>query len=206
MHQWIASPASVGMCNVWVGCIVVVSSFRIDCAPDEHLRDVGAIFAVFDQQDSGNLSYGVETDGGRYFVKTAGRPDLDLPHLHEQRVALLRNAARIGEAYRHPALPVLHRVIESPHGPMLVYDWVDGELLGVPRAAREEPASAFQRFRDLPIAMRWDGCSARLDSWRRRSSSRARRSISVPPCLRWVVPCWSCSVTARWTGTRFVVP
>jgi serine/threonine-protein kinase len=79
---------------------------RIDCAPEEHLRDAGSVFAVFDQQDSGNLSYGVEVNGARYFVKTAGRPDLDLPHLtHDQRVSLLRNAARIGNAYRHPALP-----------------------------------------------------------------------------------------------------
>jgi serine/threonine-protein kinase len=125
---------------------------RIDCAPEEHLRDAGSVFAVFDQQDSGNLSYGVEVNGARYFVKTAGRPDLDLPHLtHDQRVSLLRNAARIGNAYRHPALPRLHNVIESPHGPMLVYDWADGELLGVPRDARNDPASAFHRFRHLPI-------------------------------------------------------
>jgi serine/threonine-protein kinase len=130
----------------------VLSLDWIDCAPEEHLRDAGAIFAVFDQQDSGNVSYGVEVSGGRYFVKTAGSPELDLPHLtHEQRVRLLRNAARIGRAYRHAALPQLQRVIESPHGPMLVYGWVDGELLGVPRDTRDDPASTFYRFRHLPM-------------------------------------------------------
>jgi serine/threonine protein kinase, bacterial len=132
--------------------LVVLNSVRIDGAPEEHLREVGTIFTVFDQQDSGNVSYGVEADGARYFVKTAGRPDRDLPYLtYDQRVALLRNAARIGQAYRHAALPPLHRVIESPHGPMLVYDWADGELLGVPRGARNDPASAFRRFRSLPV-------------------------------------------------------
>lgn len=130
----------------------MLSLDQIDCTPEEHLRDAGAVFAVFDQQDSGNVSYGVEVSGGRYFVKTAGRAELDLPHLpHEQRVWLLRNAARIGQAYRHTALPLLRRVIESPHGPMLVYNWVDGELLGVPRHARDDRASAFYRFRHLPI-------------------------------------------------------
>jgi serine/threonine-protein kinase len=125
---------------------------RIDCAPEDHLEDAGAVFAVFDQQDSGNVSYGVEVDGGRYFVKTAGRPDLDLPHLtHGQRVGLLRNAIRIAHKYPHPALPRLERVIESPHGPMLVYTWVDGDLLGVPRDRRDDPASAYHRFRHLPI-------------------------------------------------------
>ena len=34
---------------------------------------------------------------------------------------------------------------------MLVYDWADGELLGVPRDQRDDPASTFQRFRRLPV-------------------------------------------------------
>lgn len=91
-------------------------------------------------------------DGARFFVKTAGNPNLDVGHLNlEQRWALLRNAARIGQAYRHHALPQFHSLIESPHGPILVYDWVDGELLGVPRSMRDDPASALFRFRNLPV-------------------------------------------------------
>ncbi|XVU29645.1 serine/threonine protein kinase [Actinoplanes sp. CA-054009] len=126
-------------------------SFRIDRAPGDHLRAVGTIFAVFDRQDSGNVSYGVEWDGERYFVKTAGSPEQVLPLIDlEQRWDLLRNAARIGARYRHPALPALRGVGESPHGPMLIYDWADGELLGVPRDRRDDPASAFHRFRRLP--------------------------------------------------------
>lgn len=34
---------------------------------------------------------------------------------------------------------------------MLVYPWVDGELLGVQRASRDDPESTFQRFRRLPV-------------------------------------------------------
>jgi serine/threonine-protein kinase len=129
----------------------VLNSPEIDCPPEEYLRAAGSIFAIFDQQDSGNVSYGVESGGARYFVKTAGSPGLELPHLNlHQRWDLIRNAARIGEAYRHHALPQLHNVIESPHGPVLVYDWADGELIGVDRDRRDDPASAFYRFRDLP--------------------------------------------------------
>jgi serine/threonine-protein kinase len=102
------------------------------------------------------VSYGAELDGTRYFVKTAGRPDPG----HRQRCALIRNAARIGETYRHPALPRLRRVIESPHGPVLVYDWADGELLHAPRASRDDPTSAFHRFRTLPA----DRIAAALDT------------------------------------------
>lgn len=46
----------------------------------------------------------------------------------------------------------MYRVIESPSGPLLVYQWLDGELLGAPRARRDNPESAFQRFRSLPPA------------------------------------------------------
>ena len=125
----------------------------IDEPPNQYLRTVGAVFAEFGEltQDSGNVSYGVEVAGNRYFVKTAGDPDDPRPVLdHAARVALLRNAVRLSESCRHPLLPRLYRVIEAPSGPLLVYQWLEGELLGVPRARRDDPKSAFQRFRSLP--------------------------------------------------------
>jgi len=42
-------------------------------------------------------------------------------------------------------------VIESGHGPLLVYAWVDGELLHAGSATRQDPHSAMQRFRRLPL-------------------------------------------------------
>jgi hypothetical protein len=123
--------------------------------PEQFLRSVGTVFAEFGAltQDSGNVSYGVQIATERYFVKTAGRPDDPRPFLkHEARVALLRNAVRLSGICRHPTLPKLYRVIESPSGPLLVYQWLNGELLGAPRARRDDPESAFQRFRRLPAA------------------------------------------------------
>src|SRR5215207_6895723 len=111
----------------------------------------GEVFATFDTQDSGNVSYGVRIGERRYFVKTAGRVDDPTPPLdHAARVALLRNAIVIARSSTHGALPVLHEVIESPAGPLLKYEWFDGELLGVPSARRDDPSSSFQRFRALP--------------------------------------------------------
>lgn len=43
-----------------------------------------------------------------------------------------------------------HNVIESPHGPLLVYEWADGELLHVSREDRDDLRSPHQRFRSLP--------------------------------------------------------
>jgi len=138
----------------------LLQSDRIEIHPATHLARIATIFAVFDrQQDSGNVSYGICLESGeRYFIKTAGDVDTaedSRPPLlsHAERVELLRNAARLAdEMGRHPLLPRFHRVIESPVGPMLVYDWIDGELVGVSRQHRNDPASAFQRFRHLPHA------------------------------------------------------
>ena len=125
----------------------------IEQEPDVYLNAVGSVFALFDErsQDSGNVSYGVQIAQGRYFVKTAGHPDDPNPFLsHSERVSLLRNAVQLRRGCDHPTLPPLHQVIESPHGPLLVYQWVDGELLRVEAAMRDDPQSTFQRFRRLP--------------------------------------------------------
>ncbi|MCI0388563.1 MAG: serine/threonine-protein kinase [Acidobacteria bacterium] len=124
-------------------------------SPDDFLQSTGQVFAVFDErtQDSGNISYGVLAGARRFFVKTAGMPENSKAHLsHEQRVALLRNAVSFRQQVNHHSLPKLLNVIESPHGPMLVYEWVPGELLAVERSRRADPASPFQRFRALPFS------------------------------------------------------
>jgi len=123
---------------------------EIDVQPSTYLEHLGTIFARFvsGTQGSGNISYGVRTAGQRYFVKTAGDPADPKPYLDfNGRVALLRNAAKLADVV-HPVLPTLHAVIESPGGPMLVYDWREGEHLGT---NRDDPNSAHQRFRALPV-------------------------------------------------------
>ena len=115
----------------------------IDQAPDAYLASIGVVFAVFDEktQDSGNVSYGVQIGEDRYFVKTAGSPDDPKSVLgYADRVSMLRNAVRLRRSCDHSALPRLHRVIESSRGPMLVYQWVDGEHVG----------ASLQRVRRLP--------------------------------------------------------
>ena len=117
---------------------------RATQSPADFLAANANIFAVFDHhtQDSGNISYGVEIAGQRYFVKTAGLVDDDTPCLdHAARIETLRNAARLAQSCNHPTLPTLRHVIESPAGPMLLYDWVEGELV----------RNALQKVRSLPV-------------------------------------------------------
>ena len=124
-------------------------------APPNFLATAGRVFARFDRQDSGNISFGVETEEGRFFVKTAGPPDSGgLPLAHGDRVALLHNAERIARDVAHPALTRFERSIASAWGPMLVYRWVEGEHLHVRRERREDPDTPWQRFLALPTQER----------------------------------------------------
>jgi serine/threonine protein kinase, bacterial len=128
----------------------------IDEPPSEWLPRVGAVFAEFGAltQDSGNVSYGVRIAGRPFFVKTAGLPEDPKPFLkHDQRVRLLRNAIDLRHACSHRLLPALHRVVESPHGPLLIYAWAEGTLL----------RGALDRFRHLPVEQRLAALDAIYD-------------------------------------------
>lgn len=103
--------------------------------------DLTSAFVVFDAQDSGCLSYGVEADGRRWFVKTAGAPHARQP---------LVRAGRLHRAVRHPAIVRPERIIDGPGGPVLVYQWHDGSVLN--RAtAHGSDRTALTRFQQLPI-------------------------------------------------------
>ena len=128
---------------------MLLTTDRTDLAPDTFVTQHADVFAVFDSatQDSGNVSYGVRVGERRYFVKTTGSPHDPRPFLkHDGRIALLRNAVRIARSVSDPALPALRNVIESAEGPVLVYDWLDGEFIGTSASRRTEPTSAFARF------------------------------------------------------------
>ena len=133
-------------------------------APADFLSRAGHVFACFDQQDSGNVSFGVATSDERYFVKTAGAPDaVGLPLRHADRVALLANAERLARSVEHPALTRFVQSCDSSWGPMLIYQWADGEHLHERRDNRDNPATAWQRFLHLPLAERLAAAQALLD-------------------------------------------
>ena len=121
----------------------------ISAPPAEALHAAGDVFARFgpETQDSGNVSYGVEVSGERFFVKTTD-PDASVYLPFAERVALLRNSVELNGRCTHPLMPELLNVIESDAGPLLVYRWVDGELL---RAVPGDVDSAHERFRRLPV-------------------------------------------------------
>ncbi len=132
---------------------VLLTARRTDLSAAAFIAQAGRVFAVFDQatQDSGNVCYGIEIDEHRLFLKTAGSTEPANAPNRATRIAYLRNAVCLHNSVAHHLLPALHNVIEAADGPILVYDWVAGELIGVPAEQRSDPRSAFNRFRRLPL-------------------------------------------------------
>ena len=93
------------------------------------LSRYGRAFCVFDQNDSGNLSFGLEQDGVRTFVKLAGLPTCNASAEPQTAVENLRRAAQVYADVRHPNLIRLRE--HYAFGPLYVaaFDWADGECL-----------------------------------------------------------------------------
>jgi len=92
----------------------------LDGELEPFLGAVGAIFRTFANQDSGCVSYGVTVGDERWFVKQAREP--------AARAQLERTVA-FHSAVQHEAVPELRGAFEAADGPVIVHDWVDGELL-----------------------------------------------------------------------------
>jgi serine/threonine-protein kinase len=97
-------------------------------------------FAVFAEQDSGCLSYGVEYGGRRWFVKR-GTTDI-------ARGSLAR-AVAFHAAVRHDSIVAPDKVLGSPDDPVLVYPWCDGVVLSH-STIRGSDRTGLARFQGLP--------------------------------------------------------
>ncbi|MGH3588417.1 MAG: hypothetical protein ACRDQ0_19095, partial [Pseudonocardia sp.] len=90
----------------------------------------GTVFAVLDDQDSGNLCLGVDGPGGRVFVKYAGAPTARYDGDVEVAVARLRRAAEVYRDLVHPTLVTLREALDVGAGHALVFDWTDATPVG----------------------------------------------------------------------------
>ena len=111
----------------------------------------GRVFKVFDDQDSGNICFGTEKDGQRYFIKFAGAPT-EQYNRRRPRMLYSQTANRL--------LPVYQRSAPRESDPSwwkpeilaadlrMVFQWADGDCMG-----RMYPA-AHHRFMQLPVNTR----------------------------------------------------
>ena len=108
------------------------------------LRQWGKVFRVFDQQDSGNLCFGLEDGARRYFVKFAGARPVRYKGEPERAVELLKQSGRVYRDLAHPVL--LPLLWEGPveGGYALLFPWTEAICMGKQYPSRE-------RFLALPL-------------------------------------------------------
>lgn len=104
------------------------------------LSGLDEAFAVFDQQDSGSISYGLEIGARRWFVKVATTSTAR---------ESFHGAIRFHDAIEHPA--VVRPVMADTEASALVYPWLVGEVLNRATMGGSD-RSALSRFRRRPVA------------------------------------------------------
>ncbi len=112
------------------------------------LRQYGRVFQVFDDQDSGNLCFGTEKEGMRFFVKFAGAPTARGTGSPAQAIERLRAAVPIYRNLAHPNLIQLLEAHEAGKGYAAVFRWAEGDCMG---RMYPEPHA---RFMALPLETR----------------------------------------------------
>jgi serine/threonine-protein kinase len=65
------------------------------------LKELGNVFCVFDQQDSGNISFGVQDGEKKYFVKYAGAQTVEYEGNTQTAIDNLNKAVTVYEDLRH---------------------------------------------------------------------------------------------------------
>lgn len=108
----------------------------------------GKVFKVFDDQDSGNICFGTEKDGERYFVKFAGAPTEAYNGSPEDAIERLKSTQPVYENLKHKNLIEFVEAKEINGGFAMAFKWVDGDCMG-----RMYPAE-HRRFMCLPVADR----------------------------------------------------
>lgn len=124
------------------------------------LDSMGEVFTVFDEQDSGNISFGVrQEDGRKIFVKYAGAETVHYEGDIKVAVQRLRQAMAVYEDLTHRSLIKLVNHFATNDGYAAVFDWIEGENLHPhwsfpPPAKYMDPASPFYRYRQLSVEQR----------------------------------------------------
>lgn len=123
------------------------------------LIKIGNPFIVFDQQDSGNLCFGVEKNGKKLFVKFAGAKTTEYKGNLSDAIIRLQEAIPIYSELKHPILINLVDIFSMEQGLALVFEWIEGECLHdhwnfekYPKYTH--PKSTFYRFKHLSVQKR----------------------------------------------------
>ncbi len=109
------------------------------------LSKYGNVFKVWDDQDSGNICFGVTAHDRRCFVKFAGAPTGRACITPEEAILNLKHTVPVYNDLAHPNLIKLVDAGEIGDGFAMVFEWINGECMG-----RMYPQSR-QRFMQMSL-------------------------------------------------------
>ncbi|WP_372442116.1 serine/threonine protein kinase [Metabacillus bambusae] len=112
------------------------------------IEQYGEIFKIYDDQDSGNICFGVENGDKKYFIKFAGAPTEQYSGKPEDAIARLKSTVPIYQDLAHPNLIRFIKAEEVGKGFASIFEWSDGECMG-----RMYPLSR-ERFLQMPDSTR----------------------------------------------------
>lgn len=120
------------------------------------LKELGEVFTVYPDQDSGNISFGIKRDGVKQFVKYAGAKTVNISGEPKDAIVTLRNSVEIYKDLGHRNLVNLLDHFEIGDGYALIFEWFEGENLHPhwsfpPPHKYTHPDSPYYRFKQLSI-------------------------------------------------------
>ncbi|MFD2115397.1 serine/threonine protein kinase [Paenibacillus yanchengensis] len=114
------------------------------------IEKYGHVFKVYDDQDSGNICFGVKQKNNKYFIKFAGAPTEQYAGSREDAIARLQASVSIYENLVHHNVIKFIRSEEINSGFAMIFEWIDGECMG-----RMYPQSR-RKFMQMPYSTRLD--------------------------------------------------
>lgn len=123
------------------------------------LQSFGEVFAVFAQNDSGNISFGADNGEEKFFIKVAGLKTTESIRTQEEAVTTLKMAMPIYEDIQHTNLIKLIKHFSLDELYIAVFKWAAGDCLfdhwnfeEYYRNPHLVPPA--KRFKKMPIAKR----------------------------------------------------
>lgn len=90
----------------------------------------GSVFKVFDNQDSGNICFGVSHNSSKYFIKFAGAQTTKYNGTKDNAIIRLKKAVQVYKDLKHDNLIKYLDSEEIGNGFAIIFEWVDAECMG----------------------------------------------------------------------------
>jgi len=90
----------------------------------------GRVYKAFDQQDSGNICFGVDGEGGKMFIKFAGAPTKRAVISPQEAIRNLKATVPLYRDLAHEHLVKLLAAEDIGGGFAMIFEWSDAKCMG----------------------------------------------------------------------------